>query len=153
MRRATQQGFTLVEVIVAIAIISVAIGGVMLVFVVALSHSADPQQQQQAVAIAEGYMDEILSRRFEDPDGVASVEASRGLYDDVDDYGTISNEQPRDQEGAVLSGLSDYRVQVTVSASGAFGPAGQTVPAKRIDVTVTRPPLVQTTLTAYKVQN
>ena len=145
-----QRGFTWVEVIIAIAIIAVAVGGVMLVFVVALTHSADPQQQQQAVAVAEGYLDEILSRRYEDPDGVAAREANRGLYDDVDDYDDI-DEAPRDQEGATLAGLGDYRVQVDVSAPDTLGPVGQTVTAKRIDVTVSRPPQVRTTISAYKV--
>ena len=124
----------------------------MLVFIVALTHSVDPQQQQQAVAIAEGYMDEILSRRYADPDGVAAVEATRALYDDVDDYGTIVNQAPTDQEGVGIAGLSDYRVRVTVFGAAPFGPAGQTVLAKRIDVRVTRAPQVDTTLTAYKVQ-
>lgn len=150
--RTAQRGFTLVEVIIAIAIIAVAVGGVMLVFVVALTHSVDPQQQQQAVAIAEGYLDEILSRRYDDPDGVAVKEASRGLYDDVDDYDGI-DEAPQDQEGSTLTGLGDYRVHVSVTPSNVLGPAGQTVTAKRIDVTVSLTPLVNTTISAYRVPN
>jgi MSHA pilin protein MshD len=146
------QGFTLVEMVMAIAIIAVGIGGVMLVFVVALTHSADPQQQQQAVAIAEGYLDEILARAYDDPDGVAVVESSRALYDDVADYGGLSNSPPRDQDGNTLPGLDGYTVQVSVANAAPFGPAGQTVTARRIDVRVTSPPLVDTTLSAYKVQ-
>ena len=148
--KAGAHGFTLIELIVAIAIISIAIGGVMLVFVVAFTHSADPQRQQQAIAIAEGYMDEILARPYADPDGSDSGE-SRPTFDDVSNYDGI-NEIPRDQDGVALAGLGDYRVQVSVGDTS-FGPAGQTVPAKRIDVRVTSLPLVDTTLSAYKMQN
>lgn len=146
------RGFTLVEMVMAIAIIAVAVGGVMLVFVVALRHSADPQRQQQAVAIAEGYLDEILSRRYDDPDGVTSVESSRALYDDIGDYAGLADTPPRDQDGNVLAGLESYRVEVSVQPAAAFGPAGQTVTARRIDVRVLSPPLVDMTLSAYKVQ-
>lgn len=145
-------GFTLVEVVVAIAIISVAIGGVMLVFVVALRHSADPQQQQQAIAIAEGYMDEILSRAYADPDGVALREASRALYDDVTDYNGLS-EPPHDQDGNTITGLENYLVSVNVSeADNVLGPAGDTAPlARRIDVRVRLDPQVDTTISAYRL--
>lgn len=145
-------GFTLVEVIVAIAIISVAIGGVMLVFVVALTHSADPQQQQQAVAIAEGYMDEILSRAYADPDPVATREASRSLWDDVTDYDGL-NQTPRDQNGNTIAGLDAYTVRVSVvDSNNVLGPAGDTAPlARRVDVNVRLAPSVDTTISAYKV--
>jgi MSHA pilin protein MshD len=149
VRRRPAAGFTLVEVIVAIAIIAVAVGGVMLVFVVALTHSADPQQQQQAVAIAEGYLDEILSRAYDDPDGTDAGE-TRGTFDDVLDYDGL-DQAPRDQDGGTLAGLGSYRVRVTVVDSSALGPPGQTVPARRIDVRVTAPPLVDTTISAYRV--
>lgn len=147
-----RRGFTLVEMVMAIAIISVGIGGVMLVFVVALSRSADPQRQQQAVAIAEGYLDEILSRRYDDPDGVTTVEATRALYDDIGDYAGLTDTQPLDQDGNALPGLETYRVEVRVQPAGAFGPSGQTVTARRIDVRVVSPPLVDMTISAYKIQ-
>ena len=150
MNRRGAAGFTLIEVVMSIAIIAVAISGVMLVFVVALRHSADPQRQQQAVALAEGYLDEILARAYDDPDGVASGE-TRGSYDDVRDYDGLDERPPRDQDGNTLDGLDDYRVRVAVADSGALGPAGATVPARRIDVRVTAPPLVDTVISAYKV--
>lgn len=150
MRRRGASGFTLVEVVMSIAIIAVAIGGVMLVFVVALRHSADPQRQQQAVALAEGYLDEILARDYDDPDGVGTGE-SRADFDDVRDYDGLDESPPRDQDGNTLDGLDDYRVRVAVADSSALGPPGATVPARRIDVRVTAPPLVDTLISAYKV--
>lgn len=147
-----QRGFSLVELVVAIVIISVAVGGVMLVFVVAFTHSADPMQQQQAVAIAEGYLDEILARAYDDPDGAPNREASRALYDDVTDYDTL-DQAPQDQDGNTLPGLDTYRVRVSVSGPTALGPAGDTVTARLIDVQVTSPPLVDTTISAYRAEN
>lgn len=149
--RARLRGFTLVEVLMAIAIIAVGVGGVLLVFAVALTHSSDPQRQLQAVAIAEGYLDEILSRRYEDPDGIPQRESSRALYDDVTDYDGVQDSPPRDQDGVVLAGLEDYTVRVRVSSEIELGPAGQTTPARRIDVQVLAPPQVDTTLSAYKL--
>lgn len=149
----SQRGFSLVELIVAIVIISVAVGGVMLVFVVAFTHSADPQKQQQAVAIAEGYLDEILARRYADPTGGYSGPL-RANFDDVTDYHNLDNSPPQDQDGNTLAGLEAYRVQVRVTAAAnVLGPAGDTVPARRIDVQVTSPPLVDTTLSAYRAED
>lgn len=145
-----QSGFTLVELVMAIVIISIAVGGVMLVFVVALTHSADPQRQQQAIAIGQAYMDEILARDYADPDG-SNVGEVRATFDDVLDYNGI-NQSPRDQDGNAIAGLNDYTVRVSVVDSTALGPAGDTVTARRIDVRVTSLPLVDTTISAYKAQ-
>tara|TARA_R110000787_G_scaffold13918_8_gene43229 strand:- start:565 stop:1011 length:447 start_codon:yes stop_codon:yes gene_type:complete len=145
-----QRGFSLIELVIAIVIISVAVGGVMLVFVVALTHSADPQRQQQAVAIAEAYLDEILTRAYDDPDG-SNVGETRATFDNVGDYNGI-NQVPTDQDGAAIAGLADYTVQVSVVDSNALGPAGNTITARRIDVRVTSLPLVDTTISAYKAQ-
>lgn len=145
-----QRGFSLIELVLAIVIIGVAVGGVMLVFAVAFTHSADPQQQQQAVAIAEGYLDEVLARGYDDPDGSNSGE-TRATYDNVADYNGLLDSPPLDQDGNALAGLDNYTVRVTVADSSALGPAGDTVPARRIDVRVTAPPLVDTTLSGYRV--
>ena len=143
----TQSGFSLVELIVAIVIISVAVGGVMLVFVVALTYSADPQQQQQAVAIGESYLDEILARAYDDPDGT-NVGETRATFDNVADYNGI-NQAPTDQDGNAIAALGAYSVQVSVTDTS-IGPGGETVAARRIDVRVQSGTRVDTTLTAYK---
>lgn len=143
-----QRGFSLVELIVAIVIIGVAVGGVLLVFVVAATHSADPQQQQQAIAVAEGYLDEILARAYDDPDGSNAGE-TRASFDDVSDYNGLSQNPPRDQNNAVLPGLAQYTAAVTVTTT-VLGPAGDTVPARRVDVRVTALPLVDVTISGYR---
>lgn len=142
-----QDGFTLIELVVSIVIISVAVGGVMLVFVMALSYSADPQQHQQAVAIGEAYLDEILSRNYDDPDG-SNLGETRATFDNVGDYNGI-NQAPTDQDGNAIAALNNYSVQVTVTDTN-LGPGGETVAARRIDVRVQSGTRVDTTLSGYK---
>jgi len=146
---ARQRGVNLIELIIAIVIISIAITGVLMVFAVTVRHSADPMIQQQAVAIAEGYLEEILARPVTDPDGTNAGE-TRATFDNVGDYHGLVETPPREQNGNPLPGLTGYTATVTVSASN-FGPAGDpALGGVRVDVRVTYPPDVDTTLSAYR---
>lgn len=152
-RHARQRGVNLIELIIAIVIISIAITGVLMVFTATVGRSADPMVQQQAVAIAEGYLEEILARPLDDPDATNAGE-TRATFDNVGDYHGLSESPPRDQNDNVLPGLTGYTVTVAVTAS-AFGPAGDPVPATdavRVDVRVTYPPAVDTTLSGYRAR-
>lgn len=146
------RGVNLVELVIAIVVLTIAVGGVLLVFTQAVRFSADPMVQQQAIAIAEGYLDEILLQPAADPDGSDAGE-TRATFDDVMDYNGLSESPPRDQNGTVLNtapaDLTGYAVSVTVTAT-ALGPAGNTVPAKRVDVRVTYGTIVDVTLTGYR---
>ncbi len=53
------KGVTLIELIVAIVVISIALVGVLSVINYTTLHSADPVLRHQAIAIAEAYMEEI----------------------------------------------------------------------------------------------
>lgn len=143
-----QCGVTLVELIVSIVIISVALSGVLLVMNYTTSRSADPMIEYQAVAVAEAYMEEILLQPYSDPGGGA--EGGRGDYDDVDDYNGLNDVGARDQHGAAIVGLENYTVSVAVVAAPAFGPAGQTVAAKKITVTVQHGANVTLALEGYR---
>ena len=57
----------MIELIIAIVVISIAATGVLLVYATAVRYSADPMVQQQALAVAEAYLDEILARPASDP--------------------------------------------------------------------------------------
>lgn len=105
------RGVTLVELIVSIVVISVALAGVLIVIVRGISGSADPMIWHQSVAIAEAYLEEILSKNFT-PDG---VEPTRGAYDDVMDYNNLT-EPPHDQNGSPIPVLAGYTVKVQVTA-------------------------------------
>jgi len=112
-----QTGVTLIELIVSVVIIGVAATGILMVFTQTVRHSADPVLREQAVAIAQSYMDEILLHPLVDPDGV-SGEANRGLFDDVWDYHGTSDDGARDQNGTVIPGLETYNVSVAIDDTG-----------------------------------
>jgi len=141
------QGFTLVELIVAMVVISVALVGVMSVINYTTLHSADPVLRQQAIAIAEAYMEEISLKNYSDPD--TDGEGSRALFDDIDDYNGLADSGAYDQNGNAISGLSSYAVSVSVVPQN-YGPSGATVAGLKIDVTVTDPAGERLTLTGYR---
>ena len=143
----SDSGFTLVELIVAMVVISIALVGVMSVINYTTSHSSDPVLRQQAIAIAEAYMEEITLKNYVDPD--ADGEGTRDLFDDVDDYNGLSDSGAVDQNGNVISGLGNYSVSVSVTPQN-YGPAGNEVSGLKIDVTVTDPVGENLILTGYR---
>ena len=58
------RGFTLVELVMGIIVISVAVGGVLLAMRTTVAKSADPMIAHQGIAIAEAYMEEVLTKNF-----------------------------------------------------------------------------------------
>lgn len=107
-------GFTLIEVITTIVVLSVAAAAIMGMFTNTIRTSADPMIQQQALSIAEAYMEEIQLKPFSDPGG-GGGETARAAFDDVSDYGTLSNATIEDQNGDAISELSNYSVTVTIA--------------------------------------
>jgi MSHA pilin protein MshD len=146
----SQSGATLVELVITIVIISVAIAGVVGAFALITGRSADPLNQTRAVALAQIYMDEILSRRYDEDTPVGgnprepgctinTEEANRSDYDDVDDYNAINNAAPENAEGTALGAdYGNFQVSVTVQCAG--DEIGLAVDeTKRIDLTITDP--------------
>ncbi|MBU0499604.1 MAG: type II secretion system GspH family protein [Gammaproteobacteria bacterium] len=130
MVRRHSQGLTLVELVVSIAIIAVVVTGVMLVISNAARHSADPMLTEQATAIAQAYLEEIIGKPLADPPG---GDTGRATFDDVWDYNGLSNTAGAvDQSGTVIAGLEAYNVAVQVTAVTLNGS-----PATQIAVTVT----------------
>jgi MSHA pilin protein MshD len=155
LRRAA--GVTLIELIVAIVIVSVAVAGIVSVYVTTVRSSADPMVQQQAQLLAEAYLEEILLKRFYDPDTglVCSgpLEGGRALFDNVCDFNGLADNPPQNQFGTALAGLADYTVSVTVDSAGpvlgTIDNAGA-VRVLRVDVTVTGPNNVTSRLSGYR---
>jgi len=141
------QGLTLIELIVAMVVISVALAGVMSVINYTTLHSADPVLRHQAIAIADAYMEEITLKNYSDPD--ADGEVSRALFDDVDDYNGLSDSGAVDQNGNAISGLGNYSVSVSVVPQN-YGPSGNEVSGLKIDVTVIDPAGESLILTGYR---
>jgi MSHA pilin protein MshD len=146
MRR--QRGVTLIELVVAITIVSIAVGGVLGAISAFSSRSADAMLQQQAIAIAQAYLDEILQRWVVDPNGTPP-NTGRGSWDTVDQYSGLSEVGAHDQYGNAIAALSGYSVSVAVTPSGAL-PGVSSAAARRIDVTVTHAPNVTVVLTGYR---
>ena len=146
MRR--QTGTTLIELVIAIVIISIASSAVLMALSTSVASSADPMIRHQAVAIAEAYLEEVALRSFADPDGVDG-EASRDLYDDIDDYDGLVDVGARDQFNNALAGLDDYTVTVAVAASSALPPIAST-DVFLISVTITHTANIDFTVSAYR---
>jgi MSHA pilin protein MshD len=146
--RRRQAGVTLIELVVAITIIAIAVSAVMGAMSAITSRSADAMVQQQAVAIAQAYLEEVLQRPVVDPDGI-EPETGRGTFDDVDDYNGLTDTGARDQFNNAINALATYNVSIAVSSSAALAP----VPSgsvRRIDVTVTHSPGVTVKLSGYR---
>ncbi|OEU62108.1 MAG: pilus assembly protein MshD [Desulfuromonadales bacterium C00003094] len=130
------QGFTLIELVISIVVVSVALGGVLMAINYTVGHSADPMLQHQAVAIAESYMEEILLKPFADPDGV-DAEIGRVQFDDIDDYNNLVDIGARDQADKLIGGLENYTVNVTVVGTPLNGIGAAN--SLQITVTVSHP--------------
>jgi MSHA pilin protein MshD len=147
MRR--QSAFTLIEIVVTIIVIGISATALLSVFTNMIRGSADPVIQQQATTIAEAYLEEIMLRAFDDPQGGESggaegVEA-RPTYDDVQDYNSLGTTQVRDQNNNPVAALNDYQVTVTVNGAVLNG-----VAAMQIDVSVNHPLTGTITLSAFR---
>lgn len=147
------RGVTLIELIIAIVVVSVALTGVLLVINYTTTHSVDALLQHQAVAIAEAYFEEISLKDFADPDtGIVcgSAEASRTLYDNVCDYNNLSQTGARDQFDQPITGLEGYAIAVSIAPQALSGISA--ADALRVVVTVTDPVGSSLTLTGYRTR-
>jgi len=148
--RTFQCGATLVELIISIVVLSVSAVGIMMVITQTTISSANPMIRAQGTAIAQAYMEEILSKRYPAPgDNGPETGESRSNYDDVADYNGLSDTMgARDHNGTVITGLEGYNVAVSVSSTTLNGTA-----ARRILVTVTYDGLSQFSLplAAYRL--
>jgi MSHA pilin protein MshD len=178
-RRFNAHGFTLIEIIITIVVLAIAATTLLSVFTSTARTSADPMIQQQAISIAEAYMEEIVSKSFNDPQGdeegevaeeegevaeeegeVAEEEGevaekeTRANYDDVQDYNSLpENDVVKDQNNEKIDQLSaDYKVTVKVFGE-ALGTALNEISgdhSMRIDITVSHPAISPITITGYR---
>jgi MSHA pilin protein MshD len=166
-----RRGFTLIETVFVLVVLALGVTAFLNLIRTTTAHSADPMIQQQAHAIAQAYMEEILARPFCDPDTVPSdcpanctsaacgscntVEGSRSLYDSVCDYDGLGDTTgARDFSGSVQTGLEDYNVDVTVdddavTLGGLDSGSGEVVEVE-VQVTHDEVDALNTSLKAYK---
>ena len=139
-------GFTLIEVITTIVVLAIAAAALLSIFTGMIRGSADPMIQQQAVSISEAYMEEILLKAFDDPDGIGGE--TRPNYDDVLDFNTLPDNVVRDQNGNAIGGLGAYSITVTVADDSLNGiPAAA---SRRIDISVNHPAIDPILLSGYR---
>ena len=149
-----QKGMTLVEMVISIVIISIAMTAMLSAFSTSMGRSADPLWKNKSLKLAQAYLDEILSKKYDKDTplgGIPALEAvdiscnvagpaagARGNYDNIDDYNHL-NEAPKLVTGVNMPGYSDYTVDVSVVCDGTGAGLSNNNYAKLITVTVTPP--------------
>lgn len=146
-----QRGISLVELIMFIVIVGIAVLGVMQVLGNTARNSPDPMLRKQALAIAEGMMEEIRLAHFsfcdggdpaaEQPDTLSpadcTVPENVGVesgntrpYDNVNDY-VIAFGTPAtySTDAAGNSFPNGYTASVTIQPDAGLGPAGGKISA------------------------
>ena len=167
----SQRGFTLIELVITIVVISIALAAMLGAFSSSMSHSADPMWRNKTIKLAQLYLDEILSKRFDENTPVGGVPAAgavgapaltacgsldpeagevRATYDDVDDYDGLSDSPPVAVNGALGASYGNYAVSVVVTCDGDTVSVTGNPNAKRIEVTVTPPGQSAMVFYAYK---
>ncbi|MBK9954299.1 MAG: type II secretion system protein [Rhodocyclaceae bacterium] len=126
------RGMTLMELVLAIAVIGIGLAGVLVAFNQAVFRSADPLVRKQMLAIAEEMMEEVRLKPFAPTANAAPAACARNTYNDIDDYNGYAAAAVCDIDGNIITSLAAYGVAVTVTAANL--PNG--VAAKRIVVTV-----------------
>lgn len=159
------QGFTLVEVLIAIVVIGIALSALMTGLSSAVNQGAAPVIESRALALGQAYADEIMSMAFDDqtPAGggavavaeapcVASNESqARDQFDDVDDYHLLRDQPPVLLNSASqANSYSQYAVAIRVTCAGDdLGMSGNHL-IKRIEIVISLPNGEARTLTFFK---
>jgi MSHA pilin protein MshD len=129
-----------VEIVATIVILAIALVGLTFAVRSGINRSSNTLVELRAVALAQAYLDEIVSKRFDERtpnNGIPPCRASappprqcsatlgpdggegRATYDDVDDYnGLLEGDSPgnplRDAEGNPRDGYPGFQVEVAV---------------------------------------
>lgn len=124
----------------------------------AFARSSDGLLEAKAIYIAQGYLEEIQARRYDEvapvggappcqtlsPCSVLGPDAeSRENFDDVDDYNGLLDAPPRDSQNQIMPEFSGFSVAVSVDYADAAQIAAwnldDATDAKVVSVTVTTP--------------
>ena len=142
-----QSGVTLIEVVVAIVIVAMAATAILGAMASITMRGAETMVRQQAVAVAEAYLEEILLQPVAFPGGV--VPTTRVSFNDEDQYNGLNDAGARDQFGNAITYLAGYTVSVTVAQTTALTGIAA-AQARQINVNVTDPNGVTVRLTGYR---
>ena len=140
-------GYTLIELVMSMTIISIAILGTLFSINMASLYSGDPMITYQGISIAEAYLTEIGTKSFSTG---SCPSGTRSTYTNICQYNGL-NQVPTDQTGTAIAGLGGYTVQVVVDSSTAvLGALTAGTQAVRIDVIVSHSNMDTMTFSAYR---
>lgn len=128
-----QRGFTLIELIIFIVVVSAGLAGILSVMNTVVKSSADPMVRKQAAASAESILEEIMLQSYVH-DASAAVGTDRATFDNVDDYKGKTVMQLSTLFADLLAKLPGYAIAITIGNEAQM--AG--VNMKQITVTVSR---------------
>lgn len=134
--RRSHQGFTLIEMLVAIVIIGIGLAGLLKALSVTTANSADPLVRKQLQALADQIMEEVLLKPYEAAANAAPAKAcARNTYNDVSDYaGYETVGKVCDVDGDDVAQLPGFSLKVTVAADT----LGGVTDTKRVTVLASR---------------
>lgn len=111
-------GATLVELIIAMVIISTTVIAFLNTYRIITLNSTDPMITKQSVMIAESLMDEIMGKSIEKPiDGFTGPfnESNRKNFDSLMDYNGFTMVGIKNLNGVAIPALSSYSVIVNIN--------------------------------------
>lgn len=164
-RNTCSRGFTLIELIIFIVVVSAGLAGILSVMNTVVKSSADPMVRKQSIAIAESLLEEILLKDYADPSG-GDTGTVRKLFDDVGQYKDYSTSACTsgcpgpspipagcgvvDLEGTQVPSLCMYNISPVAVASSTDLTG---VDALKVTVSVTNPQGEVISLTGYRAKD
>jgi len=144
MIKPLQRGFTLIELIIFIVVVSIGLVGILSVMNTVVKSSADPMVRKQTIAIAESLLEEILLKDYASPSGGSNgvstctlAGGARAQWDNVCDYNGYTTTGIVDALGSPVTGLASYNISPPVSVVSSTDLTG--VATKKITVSVSGP--------------
>lgn len=128
-------GFTLIETLIAAAILAVSVAAIAHAITAGHAQTEDSLHRARAVALAEAMLEEVLSKPYRDPSGATTIgpdsgETSRALFDNIDDYhGYPSKADDAGIDDALGESYGPeyegFTRRVTVEAKSVLSPRGE----------------------------
>lgn len=157
----TRRAFTLIEIIVAMAVMSLMLVAALNTVAAARTGQYKAEELNRAQLLAQRLMGEILQQASTDPagglgsfgPGGSEVTGNRSLFNDVDDYHNWQASPPQDKNGSAVAWATNYEESVNVvwvSPADLSQASGSETGVKRIIVTIKRLGREVLTLTAYR---
>lgn len=134
-----RQGFTLVEMLLAIVIIGIGVAGVLTAFSSTVKNSTDPVVSKQLLAIAEEMIEEVELKPFKSCIAKSGAGCARAGFSQIADYNDYTTTNKIcDIDGDPIAALNGYSVLVKTEAVAIGGVSSSS--ALRITVTASRGP-------------